>query len=156
MFSSMQGKPVLSAGRAAKDSAPVIRLGDFHKGVAVPAVERMAYGLGFDVFRMFPVQPFAVGRAKLRPPIRRFSDSYQTSAFDAAEGAQRFLLAVGPHVVVVAMAVGILPAKGTAVLLRRPIGHKLRAAYGTNGIALHGKSRLCSVLYCLAVSPLLE
>ena len=118
MFSSMQGKPVLSAGRAAKDSAPVVRLRHFHKGIAVSTMERMAYGLGFDVFRMFPVQPFAMSRAKLRPPVCLVGDAHETAAFDAAEGAQRFLLAVGPHVIVVAMAVGILPAKGAAVLLR--------------------------------------
>ena len=86
----MQGKPVLSAGRAAKDSAPVVRLRHFHKGIAVSTMERMAYGLGFDVFRMLPVQPFAMGRAKLRPPVRRFGDPYEASAFQAAEGTQGF------------------------------------------------------------------
>lgn len=137
MFSSMQGKPVLSAGRAAKDSAPVIRLGDFHKGVAVPAVERMAYGLGFDVFRMFPVQPFAVGRAKLRPPIRRFSDSYQASAPQAAEGTQSFFFPRRTAVVVDAVPMSITAAVGAAVFLRDSACFKFFAANRAFSLSFH-------------------
>lgn len=137
MFSSMQGKPVLSAGRAAKDSAPVIRLGNFHKGVAVPAVERMAYGLGFDVLRMFPVQPFAVGRAKLRPPIRRFSDSYQASALQAAEGTQSFFFPRRTTVVVHAVPMSITAAVGAAVFLRDSACFKFFAANRAFSLSFH-------------------
>ena len=137
MFSSMQGKPVLSAGRAAKDSAPVVRLRHFHKGIAVSTMERMAYGLGFDVFRMFPVQPFAMSRAKLRPPVRRLRDPYESSAFQAAEGTQGFFFPRRTAVVVDAVPVRITAAVGAAVFLRDSACFKFFAANRAFSLSFH-------------------
>ena len=133
----MQGKPVLSAGRAAKDSAPVVRLRHFHKGIAVSTMKRMAYGLGSDVFRMFPVQPFAMRRAKLRPSIRRFGDSYEASAFQAAKGAQGFFFPRRTTVVVDAMPMSITAAVGAAVFLRDSACFKFFAANRAFSLSFH-------------------
>lgn len=133
----MQGKPVLSAGRAAKDSAPVVRLRHFHKGIAVSTMERMAYGLGFDVFRMLPVQPFAMGRAKLRPPVPAFRHLYEPMTAQAMEGPPQGLSGCCRLMPDHAVPMGIAPAGIAAVFLRYPLRRKGLAADGTNRRPLH-------------------
>ena len=133
----MQRKPAQAAIGAAKGCPPVVGLGNFHIGSAVPAVERMAYGLRFYFFRMLPIQPFAVSRAEFRSPVRRLGHPHQLAAFQAVKGPQGFLFPRRPAVVVYAVPVSVAPAVVAAVFLRDSVGFKFFAANGTYGFPFH-------------------
>lgn len=133
----MQRKPAQAAIGAAKGCPPVVGLGNFHIGSAVPAVERMAYGLRFYFFRMLPIQPFAVSRAEFCPPVCRLRHPYQLAAFQAAEGAQGLLFPRRPAVVIDAVTVSVAPAIVAAVFLRDPVRFEFFAANGACFLPLH-------------------
>ena len=126
---SMQGKPLLAAIGAAESRPPVLSVPYFYEDAAVPAAEAMLYGLRLHVFGMLPVQPLAVGRAEFPPLVRPLGHDDQLAAADAAEGTQR-LSAAGSlrRRRFVPMAVGIAPADGAAVSLRRAVRRKDFAA----------------------------
>ena len=86
----MQRKPFFPAGLAAEDRPLVLRLRDLYEGSAGAAVKGSPYDDGADLFGMLPVQPLAVSRAELDPPVCRFRHPHQLAAFQAAEGAQSF------------------------------------------------------------------
>ena len=133
----MQRKPAQAAGGAAKGNPPVVGIGDFHISSAVSAVKGVAYGLGFDFFRVFPVQPLAMGRAEFRPPVRRLGHPHQLAAFQAVKGPQGFLFPRRPAVIVYAVPVGVAPAVIAAVFLRDSVRFKFFAANGTYGFPFH-------------------
>lgn len=133
----MQGKPAQAAGGAAKGNPPVVGIGDFHISSAVSAVKGVAYGLGFDFFRMLPVQPLAMSRAEFRPPVRRLGHPHQLAAFQAVKGPQGFLFPRRPAVIVYAVPVGVAPAVVAAVFLRDSVRFKFFAANGTYGFPFH-------------------
>ena len=133
----MQGKPAQAAGGAAKGNPPVVGIGDFHISSAVSAVKGVAYGLGFDFFRVLPVQPLAMSRAEFRPPVRRLGHPHQLAAFQTVKGPQGFLFPRRPAVVVYAVPVSVAPAVVAAVFLRDSVGFKFFAANGTYGFPSH-------------------
>ena len=84
---SVQGKPSLAAGQAAEGRPPVFGLAYFDEDAAVAAVKGAADDDGRHLFGMLPIEPLAVGRAELRPPVCRLRDPHETAALDTAEGA---------------------------------------------------------------------
>lgn len=99
----------------------------------------MTYRLGFDVFRVLPVQPFAAGQAKLRPPVRRFRHPHEAAAFQAAEDAQRFFFPRRPAMVIDAVPMGVPPAVSAAVFLRHAACFEFLAADETYRCPFHSQ-----------------
>lgn len=83
----MQGKPFLAAGQAAEGRSSVLGLAHFDEGAAVAAAKGSPDDYGRYLFRVLPIEPLAVGRAELRPPVCRLRDPHETAALDTAEGA---------------------------------------------------------------------
>ena len=133
----MQRKPFFPAGLAAEDRPFILRLRDLHEGSAVAASEGSPDDDGADLLGMLPVQPLTVGRAELDAPVRRLCHPYQLAAFQAAEGAQGFLLSRRTDMIVRAVPVGVTTAVGTAVFLRDAVGDKFLAAHGAYSLPLH-------------------
>ena len=119
---SVQGKPSLAAGQAAEGRSSVFGLAHFDKGAAVAAAEGAADDYGRHLFGVLPIEPLTVGRAEFGPPVRRLCDPHEAAALDAAEASQGLGVFGRPHVVVRAVPVGVPPAVGAAVFLRRPVG----------------------------------
>lgn len=138
-MSSMQGKPLLAAVSAAESRPPVLGVPYFHEDAAVPAAEAMLYGLGLHVFGMLPVQPLAVGRAEFSPLVRPLGHDDLLAAADAAKGSQR--LSNGPlrRRCFVPMAVGVAPAGGAAISLRRLVCHKRLSADRADCFPFHSR-----------------
>ena len=86
----MQGKPFFPAGLTAEGRPFIFRLRHFYEGSAVAALKGSPNDDGADLFGMLPVQPLAVSRAELDPPVCRLGHPHQFAAFQAAEGAQSF------------------------------------------------------------------
>lgn len=135
---SVQGKPFLAAGQAAEGRPPVFGLAHFDEGAAVAAMEGAADDYRRYLFGVLPVEPLAMGRAELRPPVRRLCDPHEAAALDTAEAAQGLGVFRRPHVVVHAVPMGVPPAVGTAVFLRHPVGQEFLAADGAYSRPLHG------------------
>ena len=133
----MQGKPAQAAGGAAKGNPPVVGIGDFHISSAVSAVKGVAYSLGFNFFRVLPVQPFAAGRAEFYPFVGAVRHGDERPAAQAAEGAHRLSAGSLRRRCCVPMAVGVAAAGGAAIDLRRPVGRKVLAADGTFRQSVH-------------------
>lgn len=137
--SPVAGAPFPAAGGAAEDAAPVgsIRHGD--GSAAVAAAKRINCGGRADMlfFRMLPVQPFAAGRAELRPFVLPVCHRDGSAAAQTAERSEdsscRSAVLRRPF----PMAVGILAAMGAAVLLRLPPSCKFPAADRTDSLPLH-------------------
>ena len=119
---SVQGKPFLAAGQAAEGRSSVFGFTHFDKDAAMAAAEGAADDYGRHLFRVLPVEPLAMGRAELCPPVRRLCDPHEAAALDTAEAAQGLGVFGRPHVVVRAVPVGVPPAVRAAVFLRRPVG----------------------------------
>ncbi|SCJ71453.1 Uncharacterised protein [uncultured Ruminococcus sp.] len=134
---SVQGKPFLAAGQAAEGRPPVFGLAHFNEGAAVAAMEGAADDYGRYLFGVLPIEPLAMGRAELCPPVRRLCDPHEAAALDTAEAAQGLGVFRRPHVVVHAVSVGIPPAVGAAVFLRHPVGQEFLAADGAYSRPLH-------------------
>ena len=134
---SMKRKPSLAAVGAAEGRPLVLGVPYVYEDAAVPAIEAMLYGLGLYVFGMLPVQPLAVSRAELDPPVCRFRHPHQLAAFQAAEGTQGFFFPRRTAVVVDAVPVRITAAVGAAVFLRDSVRFKFFAANGTYGFPFH-------------------
>lgn len=133
----MQGKPLFPAGLAAEDRPFILRLCDLHEGSAVAALEGSPDDDGADLLGMLPVQALAVSRTELDAPVRRLGHPHQLAAFQAAEGAQGFLLSRRTDMIVRAVPVGVAAAVGTAVFLRDAVGRKFPAAHGAYSLPLH-------------------
>ena len=133
----MEGKPFFPAGLAAEDCPLVLRLRDLYEGSAVAASEGSADDDGADLLGMLPVQALAVSRTELDAPVRRLGHPHQLAAFQAAEGAQGFLLPRRTDMIVRAVPVGVAAAVGTAVFLRDAVGCKFPAAHGAYSLPLH-------------------
>ena len=133
----MQGKPLFPAGLAAEDRPLVLRLRDLHEGSAVAALEGSPDDDGANLLGMLPVQPLAVGRAELDAPIRRFRHPHQLATFQAAEGAQGFLLSRRTDMIVRTVPVGVAAAVGTAIFLCNAVGRKIPSAYSAYSLPLH-------------------
>ena len=88
----MQGKPFFPAGLTAKGRPFVFRLRYLYEGSAVAASEGSADDDGADLLGMLPVQPLTVSRAEFNSAVCRLCHPHQLAAFQAAEGAQGFLL----------------------------------------------------------------
>ena len=88
----MEGKPLFPTSLAAEGRPFIFRLRHFYEGSAVAALKGSPYDDGADLFGMLPVQALAVSRAELDAPVRRLGYPHQLAAFQAAEGAQGFLL----------------------------------------------------------------
>ena len=134
---SVQGKPFLAAGQAAEGRPPVFGLAHFDEGAAVAAMEGAADDYRRYLFGVLPVEPLAMGRAELRPPVRRLCDPHEAAALDAAEAAQGLGVFGRPHVVVHAVPVCVPPAVRTAVFLRHPVGQEFLSADGAYSRPLH-------------------
>lgn len=134
---SVQGKPFLAAGQAAEGRPPVFGLAHFDEGAAVAAMEGAADDYRRYLFGVLPVEPLAMGRAELRPPVRRLCDPHEAAALDAAEALQGLGVFGRPHVVVHAVPVGVPPAVGAAVFLRHPVGQEFLSADGAYSRPLH-------------------
>ena len=133
----MEGKPFFPAGLAAEGRPFIFRLRHFYEGSAVAALKGSPYDDGADLFGMLPVQALAVGRTELDAPVRRLGHPHQLAAFQAAEGAQGFLLSRRTDMIVRAVPVGVAAAVGTAVFLRDAVGDKFLAAHGAYSLPLH-------------------
>ena len=134
---SVQGKPSLAAGQAAEGRSPVFGLAHFDESAAVAAMEGAADDYGRYLFGMLPIEPLAMGRAELRPPVRRLCDPHETATLDTAEAAQGLGVFRRPHVVIHAVPVGVPPAVGAAVFLRHPVGEEFLTADGAYSRPLH-------------------
>lgn len=134
---SVQGKPFLAAGQAAEGRPPVFGLAHFDEGAAVAAMEGAADDYRRYLFGVLPVEPLAMGRAELRPPVRRLCDPHEAAALDTAEAAQGLGVFRRPHVVVHAVPMGVPPAVRAAVFLRRPVGQEFLSADGAYSRPLH-------------------
>ena len=86
----MERKPLFPTSLAAEGRPFIFRLRHFYEGSAVAALKGSPYDDGADLFGMLPVQPLAVSRTELDPPVCRFRHPHQFAAFQAAEGAQGF------------------------------------------------------------------
>lgn len=87
----MLGKPFLPAGYAAEGRPPVLGFRHLNEGSALPARKAPLYDDGLNVLGMLPVQALTMGRAELRPLVRRLRHPHETPAFQTAEGPQRLL-----------------------------------------------------------------
>ena len=118
---SVQGKPSLAAGQAAEGRPSVLGLAHFDEGAAVAAAKGAADDYGRHLFRVLPIEPLTMGRAELRPPVRRLHDPHEAAALDTAKAAQGLGVFRRPYMVVRAVPVGVPPAVGTAVFLRHSV-----------------------------------
>ena len=134
---SVQGKPFLAAGQAAEGRPSVLSLAHFDEDAAMAAAEGAADDYGRHLFRVLPVEPLAMGRAELCPPIRRLCDPHEAAAFDTAKAAQGLGVFRRPHMVVHAVPVGVPSAVGTAVFLRHPVGQEFLSTDGAYSRPLH-------------------
>lgn len=140
MCFSMQGKPLYSAGGAAKSRALVFGIAHLDEDAAVSAAKRSGYGPGLHVLRMFPIQPFAVGRAKLRPFIPFVGDADDLAAPHALKCSQCVRPIGGRDPLYQSVPMSISPAKRTAVFLRAPSGDKHRPAHRAFSNSFHSPS----------------
>ena len=134
---SVQGKPFLAAGQAAEGRPSVFGLAHFDENAAVAAMEGAADDYGRYLFGVLPIEPLAMGRAELRPPVRRLCDPHEAATLDTAETAQGLGVFRRPYVVIHAVSVGVPSAVGTAVFLRHSVGQEFLSTDGAYSRPLH-------------------
>ena len=144
MCFSMQGKPSYSASGAAKSRSFVFGVAHLDEDAAVPAAKCAGYSPGPHMLRVLPIQPFAVGRAKLCPFIPPVSHGDDFAAPHALKGPQCVRPFGSRSPLYQAVPMSISPAKRTAIFLRTPSGNKHRAAHWTFSNSFHSSSLACS------------
>lgn len=134
--------PSFPAAITAKSHAPILRLCHLHQSAALPAAECPTDRLGFYPFGlgMLPVQPFAVGRAELRPLVCCASHADDLAAAQTTERPQYLPLSREGRMDVRTVPIGPQPAGRAAVFLRHPPCRKFSAAGRTHQLPFHDAS----------------
>lgn len=125
----MRVGPVTAAGGAAEAASSILRVGNNDVFAALTAVKFPLHGLGAGFARVFPVVPFALLRAELRPAILLVCHFHVLAAADAVkfpnDSCSRYMIRPGLRP---AAMIGIAPTGSTAVDLGHPHGRKRFAA----------------------------